>query len=214
MPAPLALLLPSALVALPPQSIQRDPGPRQDLKSPDSGERIAVSVVDEPEAREAFEELAARKDIPYPAPDGSFARAHKMVRLLDERGLTAAKAWIVGALYVDSTRFGEMGFAYHVAPVLWVKAGKAVRLEVLDPALFEKPVPYETWKAKLLAKPKAKAAEAFFTTRFVYTPEERKATGDDYSEESLRDMNQTNRDMTRELFRFDALQRMKQSEKP
>ncbi|HJW34248.1 MAG TPA: protein-glutamine glutaminase family protein [Holophagaceae bacterium] len=207
MPVCLTLLLSSALLAMPQQPPQRAPGAMQDLKSPDTGEGVAVSVVDEDVALDVFSELAERKDIPYPAPDGSFARAHKMVRLLDERGLTAAKAWIVGALYVDSTRFGEMGFTYHVAPLLWVKVGKAVRLEVLDPSLFEKPVPYETWKAKLLAKPKAKATEVFFTTRFVYTPEERKTTGDDYSEESLRDMNQTNRDMTRELFRFDWLQR-------
>lgn len=216
MPAYPVLFLTSALLATAPQTIHREMGPMRDLTSPDTGERVSVSVVDEALAREVFDELAARKDIPYPAPDGSFARAHKMVRLLDERGLTAAKAWIVGTLYVDSSRFGEMGFTYHVAPLLWVKVGKAMLLEVLDPSLFEKPVPYETWKAKLLAKTKAKATEVFFTTRFVYTPEERKTTGDDYSEESLRDMNQTNRDMTRKLFQFDYwIQRRKQeAEKP
>ena len=214
MPAYPALFLTSALLATRPQAIHREMGPMRDLTSPDTGERISVSVVDEAVAREVFHELAARKDIPYPARDGSYARAHKMVRLLDERGLTAAKAWILGLLYVDSTRYGEMGFAYHVAPLLWVKAGKAVLLEVLDPSLFEKPVPYEAWKAKLLASPKSKLTEAFFTTRFVYAPEERKTTGDDYSEESLRDMNQTNRDMAYDLFRFDALKRQRQGEQP
>ena len=214
MPSYLALLLSTALWAHPPQSVHRDPGPMQELKSPDSGERIPVSVVEEAVAREVFEELAGRSDIPYPAPDGSYARAHKMVRLLDDRGLTAAKAWLVGALYVDSTRFGEMGFSYHVAPLLWVKVGKAVLLEVLDPSLFEKPVPYEAWKAKLLAKPKAKLTEAFFTTRFVYTPEERKTTGDDYAEETLRDMNETNRHFARELFMFDGLKRRREEAKP
>lgn len=213
-PTPLALLLPSVLLASPHQAPVRDPGPMRELVSPDHGERLTVSVVEEEVAREVFSELAERKDIPYPAPDGSFARAHKMVRLLEERGLTAVKAWIVGALYVDSTRFGEMGFTYHVAPLLWVKAGKAVLLEVLDPSLFDKPVPYETWKAKLLAKPKAKLTEAFFTTRFVYVPEERKTTGDDYSEESLRDMNQTNRALAYDLFKFDRLKRLKEGEQP
>ncbi|HJV90508.1 MAG TPA: protein-glutamine glutaminase family protein [Holophagaceae bacterium] len=186
----------------------------QDLTSPDTGERIKVSVVEEAIALEVFRELAAREDIPYPAPDGSFARAHKMVRILDDRAITAAKAWIVGSLYVDSTRFGELGFTYHVAPLIWVKAGKAVRLEVLDPSLFDKPVPYETWKAKLLAKPKAELKEAFFTTRFVYVPEERKTTGDDYAEEALRDMNQTNRDLVRQLFMFDRMKRLKSEGKP
>ncbi|HJV22209.1 MAG TPA: protein-glutamine glutaminase family protein [Holophagaceae bacterium] len=189
-------------------------GPMQALTSPDTGERLNVSVVEEDVALEVFRELAAREDIPYPAPDGSFARAHKMVRILDDKAITAAKAWVVGSLYVDSIRFGELGFNYHVAPILWVKVGKAVRLEALDPSLFDKPVPYETWKAKLLAKPKAKLTEAFFTTRFVYVPEERKTTGDDYAEEALRDMNQTNRTLERQLFMFDALKRMKKEEKP
>jgi len=214
MPPYPALLLTGALLASAPQAIHREVGPMRDLTSPDTGERIPVSMVDEALAREVFQELAARKDIPYPARDGNFARAHKMVRLLEERGLTAAKAWILGVLYVDSPRYGEMGFIYHVAPLLWVKVGKSVLLEVLDPSLFEKPVPYETWKAKLLASPKAKLTQAFFTTRFVYVPEERKTTGDDYSEESLRDMNQTNRDMTYDLFKFDSLKRMRQGEQP
>lgn len=214
MPSCLALLVSSALLASPQQPPHRVPGPVRELKSPDNGERISVSVVEEAVAFEVFNELAGQTDIPYPAPDGSFARAHKMVRILDDRNITAAKAWIVGSLYVDSTRFGEMGFTYHVAPLVWVKAGKAVLLEALDPSLFDKPVPYETWKAKLLAKPKATLKEAFFTARFVYVPEERKTSGDDYSEESLRDMNQTNRAMTRQLFMFDALKRMKTEGKP
>ncbi len=210
----LALLLSSALLATPQQPPQRVPGPVQELTSPDTGERISVSIVEEEVARDVFSELAAREDIPYPAPDGSYARAHKMVRILDDQNITAAKAWVVGSLYVDSTRFGEMGFNYHVAPLLWVKVGKVVRLEALDPSLFDKPVPYETWKAKLLAKPKAKMTEAFFTTRFVYVPEERKTTGDDYSEETLRDMNLTNRNLARQLFMLDALKRMQKEEKP
>ncbi|MBI3131964.1 MAG: hypothetical protein HYZ13_11615 [Acidobacteria bacterium] len=214
MPSCLALLVPSALLASPQQPPHRVPGPVQELKSPDNGERISVSVVDQAVALEVFNELAAQADIPYPAPDGSYARAHKMVRILDDRNICAAKAWIVGSLYVDSTRFGEMGFAYHVAPLIWVKAGKAVLLEVLDPSLFDKPVPYETWKAKLLAKPKATLKEAFFTARFVYVPEERATTGDDYAEESLRDMNQTNRTLSRQLFMFDRLKRMKKEENP
>ncbi len=214
MPSCLALLLSSVLLAMPQQPPQRDTGAVQELTSPDTGERISVSVVDEAVARAVFTELAAREDIPYPAPDGSFARAHKMVRILDDKGITAAKAWIVGSLYVDSSRFGEMGFNYHVAPLIFVKAGKSMTLQVLDPSLFDKPVPYETWKAKLLAKPKATSKEVFFTTRFVYVPEERKTTGEDYSEETLRDMNQTNRTLSRQLFMFDALQRMKKEDNP
>ena len=176
----------------------------QILASPDNGLQITVSVLDPQEARSLFAELAERTDIPHGFMlDGSYARAHKMVRLLDDKHVTAAKAWVLGELFVDSQRFGEVGLTYHVAPAVFLREGRTTTLYVMDPSLFDKPVPHATWKAKLLAKPKAKLERAFFTTRFAYDPRDRSKSMSDYEEEALRDMNATNRECSRNLFMFD-----------
>lgn len=198
---PLVLLLQSGLLSASPVASVN--GPVQELNSPDNGQRITVSVLEEDEVRSSFSILAERQDIPYAAWDGNYARAHKMVRILEDKGITAAKAWVVGALYVDSKLFGEMGLSYHVAPLVFVRVGRAITPYVLDPSLFDKPVPYEAWKAKLLAKPKAKLERAYFTTRFAYDPDDRTAALSSYSEESLQDMNQTNRNLLRALFMYE-----------
>lgn len=178
----------------------------QVLESPENGQRLSVSVLEAGEAGELFAELAERSDLPHGfLLDGSYARAHKMVRILDGHGVTAAKAWVVGELFVDSKRFGEVGLTYHVAPVVFVREGRTVVLQVLDPSLFDRPVPHATWKARLLAKGKAKLTRAYFTTRFAYDPDDRTKALEDYEEESLRDMNSTNRDFSRRLFMLDRL---------
>ncbi|HJV39878.1 MAG TPA: protein-glutamine glutaminase family protein [Geothrix sp.] len=206
---PLVLALQIGLVAVA-QGSHSNPRPTQILDSPDNGQHLAVSVIDPQEAGDLFAELAGRSDIPYGfLLDGSYARAHKMVRLLDGRGVTAAKAWVEGELFVDSQRFGEVGLSYHVAPVVFVREGKTPTAQVLDPSLFDRPVPYATWKARLLAKAKAKLTRAYFTTRFAYDPDDRTKALADYDEESLRDMNSTNRDFDRKLFMFDRAAALK-----
>ncbi|WP_243294974.1 protein-glutamine glutaminase family protein [Geothrix mesophila] len=206
---PLVLALQIGLVAVA-QGSHSNPRPTQILDSPDNGQHLAVSVIDPQEAGDLFAELAGRSDIPYGfLLDGSYARAHKMVRLLDGRGVTAAKAWVEGELFVDSQRFGEVGLSYHVAPVVFVREGKTPTAQVLDPSLFDRPVPYATWKARLLAKAKAKLTRAYFTTRFAYDPDDRTKVQTDYDEESLRDMNSTNRDFDRKLFMFDRAAALK-----
>jgi hypothetical protein len=184
--------------------------PTQILDSPDNGQHLAVSVIEPQEAGGLFTELAGRSDIPYGfLLDGNYARAHKMVRILEDRGVTAAKAWVEGELFVDSKRFGEVGLSYHVAPVVFVREGKVPAAQVLDPSLFDRPVSYATWKAKLVAKGKAKLTRAYFTSRFAYDPDDRAKALTDYDEESLRDMNRTNRDFDRKLFMFDRMTALK-----
>ena len=200
---PLLLALQIGASAAPPAP-QAPVRATQILASPDNGLQITVSVLDPQEAQSLFTELAERRDIPHGfLPDGSFARAHKMVRLLDDRNVTAAKAWVLGELFVDSQRFGEVGLTYHVAPAVFLREGRSTALYVLDPSLFDKPVPHAAWKAKLLAKPKAKLERAYFTTRFAYDPRDRAKAMSGYEEEALRDMNATNRECSRNLFMFD-----------
>ena len=198
---PLLIALQCGLLPAPPavtsQAVAR---PVQVLNSPNNGQRITVSILEEAEAKTVFADLAGRENIPHAAPDGGYARAHKMVRLLDDQGITAAKAWVEGQLYVDSIRFGEMGWGFHVAPLVFVRTGQSVTAQVLDPALFDKPVPLETWKARLLAKPKAKLERVYFTTRFAYDLDQRTDTLSGYAVDALLDMEQTNKHFSKLLF--------------
>lgn len=181
--------------------------PSQVLNSPDNGQRITVSVLSPQEAQACFTDLAERQDIPHGyLVDGAHARAHKMVRILDDKDITAAKAWILGDLYLDSKFFGEVGLVFHVAPVVYVRTGGgAPVLCVLDPSLFDRPVPNATWRAKLLAKPKAKVQRAYFTSRFAYDPDDRTKALADYELNALNDMDTTNKTLGRKLYALELL---------
>lgn len=198
----LSLVLPAAPVAAPPER------PTQDLFVPQSGQHLALSVLEPEEAQAFFQALAGRGDLPHRyLADGNYARAHKMVRILEDEGVIAAKAWVTGELYLDWA-FGEAGLRYHVAPLVYVRYNQVPVLRVLDPSLFDRPVTYQDWKARLLAKPKSKLEGAFFTSRFAYDPDERDAPLTAFSEESLRDMNAVNRDAARRLFMAERLKAM------
>jgi hypothetical protein len=203
----LFLVLPPALVAVPPpEAPVRAERPTQDLFVPQTGQHLALSVLEPDEAQELFKELAGRRDIPHRyLADGNYARAHKMVWILEDQGVVAAKVWATGEFYLDWA-FGEAGLRYHVAPLVYVRgAGRVAVLRVLDPSLFDQPVTYQVWKAKLLAKAASKLEGGFFTSRFAYDPDERNAPLTAFSEESLRDMNAVNQDSARRLFMAERL---------
>jgi hypothetical protein len=169
------------------------------LYSKDNNQKIDLSVLSEEEANNAFNELAARDDIPYGYPmDGCYARAHKIVRILEDQGIIAGKAFLEGELYID-TKFGEVAWGYHVAPVIMVKKGNIVSPYVFDPSLFSKPVPFDEWKAKITAKSKSKITREYFTNRYAYDPGDRAKTLNDYDDENIDDMDTTNRNFSRLL---------------
>ncbi len=169
------------------------------LYSKDNDKKIELSVISEEEANKLFKEIVSRDDIPFGYPmEGCYARAHKMARLLGDKGIIAGKAFVEGQLYVD-TKFGEVGWSYLVAPVLMIKKGNTITPYIFDPSLFDKPVTFEAWKAKMLAKPKAKMAREYFTNRFAYEPDDRLANLSDYTEETIEDMNKTNKEYSRAL---------------
>ena len=128
-----------------------------------------------------------------------------MARLLESKGIISGKAFIEGELYVD-TSFGEVGWGYHVAPVVMVKVkGQSKPVPyVIDPSLFDKPVPYSDWKAKMTAKPKAKVSSEYFTNRFAYDPNDKNANLTDYQADTVEDMDSTNKNFTRMLTVYKA----------
>jgi hypothetical protein len=128
------------------------------------------------EAREAFRiGLMATCDplcpwgscIPFLFPDnGCWARAHEMCRLLTSAGFTPNKIWLDGNLCVKTRNSPacEVCWPFHVAPTLLVDDGNGGELYVLDPALFEHPVPQDTW----IEVQRDPNAQAFFTDATVY----------------------------------------------
>jgi hypothetical protein len=100
----------------------------------------------------AAEDLALR----FPA-DGCYARTHLMIRRLLDRGLAPSKVWAFAASATDllwtetpDHQDGRVEWRYHVAPVLGVRGPDSdMREVVLDPLLFDRPVPVEEWRIAL-----------------------------------------------------------------
>lgn len=174
------------------------------LISKDNNQKIDLTILSEDEVNNTFTEIAARDDIPFAYPmDGCYARAHKIVRILEDKGIIAGKAFLEGELFID-TKYGEVGWGYHVAPVVLVKKGNAILPYVIDPSLFSKAVPYEEWKAKITSKSKSKLAREYFTNRFAYDPGDRVLSLKAYEDENIDDMESTNRNFTRVLAMYNT----------
>ena len=88
--------------------------------------------------------------IPFLYPDdGCWARAHEMCRLMIAASATPRKMWIVGSLHVLTKNHPncEVYWNWHVAPTLCVrKYWFWAQTMVIDPALFDAPVPTAAWK--------------------------------------------------------------------
>jgi hypothetical protein len=90
--------------------------------------------------------------IPFLFPrDGCAARAHEMCRLMISAGELPGKIWIYGSLQVDTRNDPDckVNWLWHVAPTLKVDIGSGTQVQVIDPALFVRPVSKAIWKGKL-----------------------------------------------------------------
>lgn len=153
--------------------------------------QIELTVLSAERAQEVFSILAKDEENSFNFPmDGCYARAHRMAQLMDEMDIVSGKAFIEGNLYVDSKEV-EIGWSYHVASLIAVKKNGKIIPTVIDPVLFNRPVPYTEWKAKLLAKPKSKLVSEYFTKRFNYDPDSRHDDMSDYLEDDIENMKDT-----------------------
>lgn len=108
-------------------------------------------------AQKAFDELKARDDIPFDYPtDCCYSRAHEMCRTLQEKNVPCGKVWNYAhdfdaggaSLHVPTPNSpsGAVDWRYHVAPTVPVtQPDGSVRDMVMDPSMFDKPVPVEEW---------------------------------------------------------------------
>lgn len=108
-------------------------------------------------AREMFDLVNARlccpgsataPCIPFLYPDdGCWGRAHEMCRLMIAAGEQPQKIWISGNLTVATKNHPDCAvyWGWHVAPTLLVATGAGNQTYVIDPSLFDEPVPQATW---------------------------------------------------------------------
>jgi hypothetical protein len=127
------------------------------------------AVLSEEQARAIFADMADEPDIPFAFPrDGCYARADAMLRRILERydidPAAVRKVVIQGDLRVPTEYVyqGPLGndrlvrWGWHIAPAIPVDAGNgAVRYLVVDPSLFDQPVPPDVW-ATAMGDPRAK----------------------------------------------------------
>jgi hypothetical protein len=88
--------------------------------------------------------------IPFHYPDdGCWGRAHEMCRLMIGAGAQPRKIWISGALRVASRNHPscQVRWGWHVAPTLEVSTASGASSYVIDPSLFDEPIPQATWVA-------------------------------------------------------------------
>lgn len=149
---------------------------------------IELSVLSEKYAQEVFNTLKNDEENSFNYPlDGCYARAAKMAMDMDNMGIISGKAFVEGDLLVD-TKLGEANWSYHVASLVFVKVKNKLVPTVLDPSLFDKPVSYDQWKSRLLAKKGSKFQSEYFTKRFNYDPDSRYDDMESYQDDQVEDM--------------------------
>ncbi|MBI3441960.1 MAG: hypothetical protein HY052_09230 [Proteobacteria bacterium] len=101
--------------------------------------------------------MADMEDIAFGYPQlGCYARAHIMCRQLLDQGIIPKKAWafeggkgLVVDFFVEQIRW-----SYHVAPVVAIKMpDRTIQDMVMDPGLFDGPVPLYEWGRIMAAEP-------------------------------------------------------------
>ncbi|KHD88460.1 MAG: hypothetical protein OM95_08050 [Bdellovibrio sp. ArHS] len=136
---------------------------------------IPVSVLTEEEAAKIFSDFAKDERYAFGATsNGCYARAHIFSQQMEKKGIRVAKMFLEGRLVIPEEKrvYEDQNiWNYHVAPVVAVKTNKGIELRVLDPALYDKPVPVKQWTDTLLTTSQdKKEALAYVTDRFNLGP--------------------------------------------
>ena len=123
------------------------------------------------EAERFFSILRRQPHIPFQYPaNGCWARAQEMSRIIERhldgnRGDVVLKVWHYGDLVVQTENNPEctVEWGFHVAPAVMVEGD----LMLLDPSLFDHPVPFDTWRLRQLREPSQTTRYAL-TSRQIY----------------------------------------------
>jgi hypothetical protein len=135
-----------------------------------------LTPISQDRANALFKEMQSHaNDIPFDYPvDCCYARAHKMAQMMKDEGVDCGKVWNYAPGYPpypepgkglvaysdnvpvpdpggigdpDGSGRPRVGWGYHVAPVVAVEQPDgSVKMEVIDPSMFDHPVTVEEWK--------------------------------------------------------------------
>jgi hypothetical protein len=136
---------------------------------------VKVSVLSQPQVRQLFSELL-RQDIPFQfAREGCYARSYAMTEYAKSKKIEMGQVVAEGSLQAEtrSELYPTAQWGHHMAPMVAVDTGSGVELQVLDPALFDRPVSVTEWTKKLehdTSDFNAQVTEVYYGTRFQYSP--------------------------------------------
>lgn len=144
------------------------------IYSASNDETTEVTVIREAELMDLFNEISSNEDIPFQYHlDGCYLRSHEISRLLEKKGIITGKAFIEGNLMIISSIFKKVEWTYHTAPIVLVeKEGKEIPY-IIDPSLFDKPVPLEEWKNKITFSRNDRIKDAYVTNRHAISTNEK-----------------------------------------
>ncbi|MFM6927176.1 MAG: protein-glutamine glutaminase family protein [Bdellovibrio sp.] len=137
---------------------------------------VEASVISEKSALDLFQQFQADKKMAFEFPlDGCYARATAMARIAEDNKIKVAKIYVEGILRVRnaSKEYPEILWGYHVAPIVGVKKEDGTVVDmVMDPSLFEKPVPVSTWldRMKGAGVPEAVIDKVYYGSRYQLFP--------------------------------------------
>ena len=132
-----------------------------------------TTIVDFQTVTKIFNEMAARKDIPFVFPyRGCEARAHRMSLLLKEQNIQVGKIFTTGFLKVTtpSVAPGFVVWQFHVAVTLKVRSVDSLTTQtyVIDPSLFDRPVTVEAWVLRQMQHEGNRLDSLIQTPPYVY----------------------------------------------
>ena len=127
-----------------------------------------ATVMTESDAQKLFNDLKEHKEIPYEFSYGGCEyRAHAMVKVLRQKGITPLKAFAVVDLKTANVlsaphpkkKNETIQWKYHTSPVILVEKNGKIEPYALDPSLESRAVPLLKWKGDMIRhNPKTVAA--------------------------------------------------------
>jgi hypothetical protein len=122
-------------------------------------ESHTATVMTEQDAQKLFKELKAHSEIPYEFSYGGCEyRAHAMVKILREKGITPLKAFAVVDLKTANVltaphpknKNKTIEWKYHTSPLILVEKNGKIEPYTLDPSLESQAVPIPKWKSDMI----------------------------------------------------------------
>lgn len=155
--------------------IPKTESPRYQKVKDQVGEEIDISVISEDKAKALFARIK-QEQLGLRNPAVCAQRAHLISWILEREGVISGKLFVkpgwFGSLVpnIPGNENGSMRWNYHVAPFIYVEKNGKIEQWVIDPYLFDKPVPRAQWEAVLSSHPKSSFGKTQTTRRFIYRP--------------------------------------------